>query len=258
MSEKIHPAALIDSTAKIGKGTEIGAYCTIGPNVEIGENCKILDHASIVSHTRLGDGCRIYHYAAVGGNAQDLKYDNEETWLEVGNNVVVREYVTLNRGTVARGKTKIGNNAVFLAYSHVGHDTIVGANVILSNSVQIGGHVDIGDYVIIGGGTVVHQFTKIGAHAMIGGGFRVIMDVMPYSMAGNEPLSIHGINKIGLERRGFSAEAIKEIKKAYKIFFRMNLTKDEAIEKIKSECPDLPEIAGMLDFIDKSERGLVR
>ncbi|MFH1759664.1 MAG: acyl-ACP--UDP-N-acetylglucosamine O-acyltransferase [bacterium] len=258
MNCQIHPTAIVDPGVKLGKDIIIGAYTIIGPNVQIGDECVIGDHSHIVRNTVLGKGCRIYHYSAVGGDPQDLKFRNEETWLEVGDGAIIREFVTINRGTIASGKTIIGNNTVLLAYAHVAHDCRVGSNVILSNAVQLGGHVTIQDFVIIGGGTVVHQFTKVGEHAMIGGGFRIIMDVLPFSMAGSEPLKIHGVNKIGLERRGFTPSAIKEIKKAFRIFFRMGLTRDKAIEKIKADCEYLPEINRILVFIEGSSRGLVR
>jgi UDP-N-acetylglucosamine acyltransferase len=194
----------------------------------------------------------------LGTPPQDLKFGGEKTYLEIGENTVIREYATINRGTRHRGKVTVGPNCFIMMYAHIAHDCIIGNNVILANSVNIAGHVEVEDYAIIGGVVPVHQFTRIGAHSIIGGGFRVPKDVPPYILAGGYPLRYMGLNIIGLKRRNFSADTILTLKKACRILFQSKYNTTQAVEKIKLEIEPLPEIKHLLEFIEKSERGIIK
>ncbi len=253
-----HSTAIISGRARIGQNVIIGPYTIIEDDVEIGEGCVIDSHVSIKSGARIGNNVKIYHSAAVAGPPQDLKFGGEKTELVVGDNTVVREFATLNRGTKAHGKTEIGKNCLFMAYSHAAHDCIIGDNVILANSVQMGGHVEIGDWAIIGGGTVIHQFSLIGEHAMIGGGFRVTQDILPFTMVAGYPLRCLGLNSTGLQRRGFSEETIAQLKKMFRYLISKKLNTARALEKIALEVEQIPEVIRVLEFLKKSERGVVK
>ena len=208
---------------------EIGAYTVVEADVEVGENSWIGNHVNLRSGAHIGKRCKIYHSSVIGEVPQDLKFEGEESTAILGDEVIIREFVTVNRGTKALGKTIVGNKSYLMAYVHVAHDCTIGNNVIMANAIHMGGHVEIGDWAILGGGVLVHQFTKIGAHAMIGGGYRAVQDVPPYIMAAGEPLKFSGINAIGLRRRGFSGNTRKEIKAAYRLLFRSKMDKDEAV-----------------------------
>jgi UDP-N-acetylglucosamine acyltransferase len=223
----------------------------------IGDGTWIGPRVHIANGTRLGKDCKVFSGAVIGGPPQDLKYKGEPTTLEVGNNNVIRECVTLNRATVETGKTIIGNDCLFMAYTHVGHDCRVGNNVIMANCTPLGGHVHLGDYVIIGGLSPVHQFVHIGDHAMIAGGFRVVKDVPPYILCGNEPLYFEGLNIIGLRRRGFSANSIEMLDKTYRILYRSNLNVSQAVVRIKEDVEQVPEVKKVLEFIAGSNRGII-
>jgi UDP-N-acetylglucosamine acyltransferase len=253
-----HPTALVSPGAEIGENVRVGAYSTIEDDVIIGTGCIIDTSVSVKSGTRLGNNIRIYHGAAVGGPPQDLKYAGEKTELCVGDNTVIREFVTLNRGTVAHGKTEIGKNCLFMAYSHAAHDCIIGDNVILANSVQMGGHVVIGDWAILGGASVVHQFCHIGEHVMIGGGFRATQDVMPFTLAAGYPIRCMGVNAIGLKRRGFTDDTINTLKRLFRYLMSKKMTSSKIMEKIETEVPRIPEVIRVLDFIKNSERGVIK
>ncbi len=253
-----HPTAIISNKARIGANVTIGPLTIIEDDVEIGEGCVIDSHVSIKSGARIGAGVKIYHGAAVCGQPQDLKFAGEKTELIVGDNTVIREFVTLNRGTEAYGKTEIGKRCLFMAYSHAAHDCIIGDNVILANSVQMGGHVEIGDFAIVGGATVIHQFSHIGEHAMIGGGFRVTQDILPFSMVAGYPLRCLGLNATGLRRRGFSDETIAELKKMFRYLMSKKMNTSQALEKINFEVQKIPEVERVLDFFKKSERGVIK
>ncbi len=257
MSISIDPHALVGSKAQLGENVCVGAFSTIEDDVVIGEGTWIGPHAHIANGTRLGRNCKVFPGAVVGGPPQDLKYDGEPTTLEIGNNVIIRECVTLNRATVETGKTIIGNDCLFMAYTHVAHDCRVGNNVIIANCAPLGGHVHLGDYVIIGGLTPVHQFVHIGDHAMVGGGFRVVKDVPPYILCGQEPLCFEGLNVIGLKRRGFSAKSIEMLDKAYRLIYRSNLNVSQAVARVKEEVEQVPEVKNVLDFIAGSKRGIL-
>ncbi|MEE9554192.1 MAG: acyl-ACP--UDP-N-acetylglucosamine O-acyltransferase [candidate division Zixibacteria bacterium] len=255
---KQHATAIVSSKARIGANVAIGPFTIIEEDVEVGEDCVIDSHVSIKSGARIGNDVKIYHGAAVCGPPQDLKFAGEKTELIVGENTVIREFVTLNRGTAAYGKTEIGKNCLFMAYSHAAHDCIIGDNVILANSVQMGGHVEIGNFAIVGGATVIHQFSHIGEHAMIGGGFRITQDILPFSMAAGYPLRCLGLNATGLQRRGFSDETIAELKKTFRYLMSKKMNMSQSLEKIDSEIQKIPEVERVLDFLKKSERGVIK
>lgn len=256
MTELIHPTALIDESAELAPDVAVGAYTVIGPNVRIGPGTTIGPHVQIVRDTTIGRDCAIHHGAALGGDPQDLKYAGEHTELIVGDRTVLREFVTLSRGTVAHGRTEVGSDCLLMAYAHVAHDCTVGDRVILANSVQMGGHVSIGEWVIVGGLTAIHQFAKIGAHAIVGGTSAVRKDVPPYVKASGNPLKLYGLNSIGLQRRGFSEETRAQLKRAYRLFFQSSYNISQALEKARTELPQTPELQLFLAFVDESERGL--
>jgi UDP-N-acetylglucosamine acyltransferase len=257
----IHPSAIIDSSAKLAADVEIGPYAIIGKHVEIGSGTKIGPHAVIGDWTTIGANNQIFHQTSVGAPPQDLKYRGEEAWTRIGDNNVIREFATIHRGTVTgHGETVIGNNNLFMAYSHVAHDCRIGNSVVMANVATLAGHVTVEDFVILGGLVAVHQFTTIGAYAMIGGGTMVGLDVIPYSIAtlGKRDAKLRGLNLIGLKRRGFSEEAISNIKKAYKTLFMSGMKLSEAVEHIRAEIKGSPEIDYLLDFIGRSQRGICR
>tara|TARA_B100001029_G_C15053809_1_gene452796 strand:+ start:1089 stop:1865 length:777 start_codon:yes stop_codon:yes gene_type:complete len=258
MSTKIHPTAIIESSAQIGNNVTIGPLAIIENNVIIGDDTTISSHATIKEFSKIGSNCKIFQSAVIGEIPQDLKFDGEKTNLIIGDNTTIREFCTLNRGTSESNKTQIGNNVLLMAYVHIAHDCLIGDNVILANGVQLGGHVKIENHAIIGGTTPIHQFCKIGEYAMVGGGFRVVQDVPPYILAAGEPLKFNGLNSLGLRRKGFSANKRKAIKEAYKYIYNSELNVNSAIQKIKSKLDfNIPEIQKIILFIEKSERGLV-
>lgn len=258
MSDRIHPTAIIDKSAHLEEGVEIGPYTLVGPKVHIKKGTWIQSNVRVDSNTTIGEGCRIYHGASVGNDPQDKKYEGEEAVLEIGDRTVVREFATLHRGTSATGKTVVGSDCLLMNYTHVAHDCVVGEHVILSNGVQLGGHVEIGEWAIIGGLTGVHQFARVGAHCMVGFGYRVTQDVPPFLMVAGEPMRPMGINRKGLERRGFSEEAMDGLKSAFRILYRSNLSLSEAVTRIELELNGCKEVGTMVDFVRQSERGLVR
>lgn len=256
MSEvAIHETAIISPEAQLGAGVRIKPYAVIESDVVIGNDCEIGSHALIASGARLGREVKVHHGAVVGSIPQDLKFGGEKTTLSVGDRTVIREFATLNRGTLHRGETTVGADCLIMAYAHVAHDCIIGNHVIMANSVNLAGHVEIEDWAIIGGLVPVHQFVRIGAHTMIGGGFRVPMDVCPYALYAEK---IMGINAIGLKRRNFSAESIAALEKAFRILFRSKLNTAQAVERVKNEVEPSPEVQHVLDFIAKSERGICK
>jgi UDP-N-acetylglucosamine acyltransferase len=257
MSIQVDPHAVVGRKAQLGDNVVVGAFTVIEDDVVIGAGTWIGPHVYIANGSRLGNNLKIFFGAAVGGAPQDLKYKGEPTTLEVGDHTVVREFVTLNRATVETGKTVIGSNCLFMAYTHVAHDCRVGNNVIMANCAPLGGHVHLGEYVIIGGMTPVHQFVHIGDHAMIGGGFRVVKDVPPYVVCGQEPLCYEGLNIIGLRRRGFTPKAIELLDKTYRLIYRSNLNVSQAVARVKEEVELVPEVKNVLEFIAASKRGIV-
>jgi UDP-N-acetylglucosamine acyltransferase len=254
----IHKTAQVSSKAEIGQNVEIGPFTVIEDDVIIGNETIIGSNVIIASGARIGEKCNIFHGAVLATVPQDLKFGNEKTTLEIGKNTTIREYATLNRGTTDHWKTVVGDNCLLMAYSHVAHDCTLGNNVIIANSVNMAGHVTIEDFVGIGGMVPIHQFVKIGKHTFVGGGFRVPKDVPPYIRAMGEPLRYAGLNSVGLQRRGFSSEALSELKKAYRIFYRSNLTVEKALKKIEAEIRPIAEVQEMVRFIKSCERGIIR
>jgi UDP-N-acetylglucosamine acyltransferase len=231
---------------------------TIDQNVEIGEGTRILSGATILEGTRIGKNCTIFPGAVVGAIPQDLKFRGEDTLAIIGDNTTLRECVTVNRGTAARGKTVVGSNCLIMAYSHVAHDCIVGDNVIISNATQLAGEVVVDDFAVIGGGTLVHQFCHLGAHVMIQGGALINKDVPPFVKAAREPIAYTGVNSIGLRRRGFTNEAIRDIQEIYRYVYMSNLNVSDAVERIEAELPATKDRDEVLQFIRNSRRGIIR
>lgn len=261
MNEDISDKAVIGKNVELGDGVKIAPFAVIEDNVIIGNNTVIGASALIGSNTKIGDNCRIFNGASVGTIAQDLKYRDEDASLEIGNNTIIREFCTLNKGTAANnGITKIGNNCALLAYCHIAHDCVVGDYFVSSNNLAMAGHIKVGRNVICGGNVSIHQFTQIGDYSFIGAGSYISMDIVPYSLVGYGDRStfIAGHNKVGLERNGFSAEEVSKIKKIYRIIFRKGLSIDDAKALIKSEFSQDKICACVLDFIEKSQRGLLR
>lgn len=255
---KFHPTAIVSQKAKLGTEVSVGAYSIIEDGVQIGEGSRIDSSVVIADGARIGKNVRISAGAVIATEPQDLKFGGEESWVQIGDGTVIREYATINRGTKAHGTTTVGKNCLIMAYAHVAHDCIIGDNVIMANSVNLAGHVEIGDFAILGGVLPVHQFVKIGAHSMIGGGFRVQQDICPYSLVGGYPLKVVGINSVGLKRRGFSPETIHTLERVFKILFFSELNTTQAAEKIQMEFEATPEIREILGFINRSNRGIVK
>jgi len=257
VAPEIHPAAIVHPDAVINSDVEIGPYSFIEDNVFIGRGSIIGAGTHIAWGTRLGEEVKVFSHAVLGTIPQDLKFGGEETTLEIGDRTVIREFVTMNRGTSAHDRTVIGSDCFFMAYSHVAHDCIIGNNCILANGATLAGHVTIEDWVIIGGLAPIHQFVKIGCHAMVGGGWRVPKDVPPYTTAAGDPLKPIDINKIGLSRRGFSKETISNLKKAYKILFRSKNDMKKSLAELDSLGDLGPEVSHLKEFIQSSERGVI-
>ena len=257
MATNIHPTAIVSPKAKLGENVKVDAYAIIEDDVEIGDGTTVGPHVCIYDGARIGNNVKFYQAAAVANAPQDLKYANEKTYFYIGDNTVIREYVTLHRGTVETNESKIGSNCLIMAYAHIAHDCVIGDNCIIANSVQVAGHVTIGDWVIIGGGSLVHQFGIIGNHAMIQGGMSVSADVPPFVMAANVPIKYSGLNVIGLRRRGFTNEDIQTLKDAYKMFYFSGLNTSDAKEEIKSKF-DNKYVKEIVTFIEKSKRSILK
>lgn len=254
----IHPTALIDPSAQLAEGVKVGPYSIIGADVVIGAGTVIGPHAVIKGPTVIGARNRIFQFASVGEDCQDKKYKGEPTRLEIGDDNVIREGVTIHRGTVQdNGLTRVGSGNLLMAYSHVAHDCIVGNHCILANQATLAGHVTVGDHAILGGLSAVHQFCRVGTHAMCGGGSIILMDIPAYVMISGHPAESHGINYEGLKRRGFSKEAMQALRNAYKQVFRQGKNLQEAIAELEANSP-LPEVQVFLDSIKNSSRGITR
>jgi UDP-N-acetylglucosamine acyltransferase len=252
----IHSTAIIHPRAQIGSNCEIGAYCVIGKNVILGENCRLHSHVVLDGHTKLGKGNEIFPFTALGAKTQDLKFKGGNPRLEIGDNNVFREGVTVHCATNDGDATIIGSNNLILIHAHVAHDCILGNGIIMSGYAGLAGHVMIGDFAVISGYVAVHQFCRIGKLAMIGGCSKVRQDIPPFMLADGEPAKILTVNKIGLERNGVSEEAQNALRSACKILFRESLTVSNALIKIESELPPLPEIKHLLEFVRASARGI--
>jgi UDP-N-acetylglucosamine acyltransferase len=256
---KIHPTAIISSEAHLEEGVEIGPYSIVGPDVNIGKNTIIGPHVVIDSQTDIGEGCRIFQFTSIGAVPQDLKFKGEKTRTVIGNYNTIREYVTIHRATSADiGVTIMGDYNLLMAYCHVAHNCKLGNRIVMANAANLAGHIHVEDNAIIGGLTGIHQFTRIGAHCIIGGCSAVAKDVPPFVMASGNMAKLYGLNMIGLKRRNFSPETIQALKQAYRLVFRSALLLKTAIERIKAEIADIPEVRQFIDFIGHSQRGICR
>jgi len=260
LASNVHPTAIIDPAARIAPGCEIGPYCVIGADVELGEKCKLISHVVIAGPTKIGSHNRFYPYCSIGCGPQDISYGGEPTRLEMGDHNEVREFVTINRGTVkGGGVTRLGSHILIMAYAHVAHDCEVGNHVILANAATLGGHVIVEDWATVGALCPVHHFVRIGAYSFIGGGTTITRDVLPFSKtAAARDTHAYGINAIGLERRGFSRERIRKIHHAYKLLLASKLNTSQALEKLKSEPDRGEDIDRLIQFIEASERGVIK
>lgn len=252
------PLAYVHPQAKIAKNTVIEPFVNIEKNVEIGEGTWIGSNVTIMEGARIGKNCKIFPGAVIAAIPQDLKFNNEETLVRIGDNTVIREFVTINRGTKANWETVVGNNCLLMAYVHVAHDCIIGNNVIMANAATLAGHIVVDDWAIIGGLSAVHQFVNIGAHVMISGGSLVRKDVPPYTKAAREPLSYVGVNSIGLRRRGFTSEKINEIQDIYRYIYLRGNNVSQALEYIEANLPATSERDEIITFISKSSRGIMK
>ena len=252
------PLAYVHPAAKIHPSVVIDPFVTIDQNVEIGEGTRIGSNVTILEGARIGRNCTIFPGAVIGAIPQDLKFRGEETYAVIGDNTTLREYVTVNRGTASKGRTVVGNNCLSMAYSHIAHDCCIGNNIIISNATQLAGEVIVDDYAIIGGGTLVHQFCHLGSHIMIHGGALINKDVPPYVKAAREPISYAGINSIGLRRRNFSSDTIREIQDIYRYLYLSGLNVSDAVARIEAELPATPERDEIIMFVRNSKRGIIK
>ena len=255
----IHPTALVDKRARLGANVSVGPYTVIDGDVEVGEGTTIGAHNVITGHTRIGRDNRIFHFCSIGEANQDKKYKGEPTRLEIGDRNTIREYCSLNRGTVQeQGVTRIGSDNWIMAYCHVAHDCVVGDNTVFANHATLAGHVEIGDWTILGGFVGVHQFVKVGAHVMAGIASVVTQDVPPYLTIAGNPTAPYGINAEGLKRRGFSPEAITALKRAYKTLYKSGATLAEARVELERQAAEQPEVRPLAEFLASSTRGILR
>ena len=255
---RIHPTAVIDAGAEIGADCEIGPYCVIGAGVVLGDGCWLQHHVSLTGPSRFGKANRFYAFCSLGQQSQDLKYAGEPTHLEVGDENTFREFVTINRGTAPGAFTRVGSRGNFLAYCHIAHDCTVGDDVIFSNNGTLAGHVIVEDHVILGGLTAVHQFCRLGRHAMTGGCSKIVQDVPPYMIADGNPARVRGINKVGMERYGHGPDTLRAMKESYRFLYRSDLNVAQAVERMRAELPDIPEIEHLIAFVTQSARGIIK
>lgn len=253
----IHRSALVDPAAQVGEDVSVGPFSILGPNVVIGDHCQIAAHVVIERNTRLGNGVRVGYGSVLGADPQDLKYKGEETWVEIGDATIIREYCTINRGTPATGKTTVGQRCFIMTYVHIAHDCVIGDDVILANSIQMAGHVTVDDRAIISGLVPIHQFVRVGTFAFVGGGSRVNQDVPPYTKAVGNPVHLYGLNSVGLQRAGFSPDVKLALKKAYRLVFNSHLTVSQGIGRARTEIPAVAEVETFLRFIEASQRGVL-
>lgn len=255
----IHPTAVVHPGAKLSEGVEVGAYSVIGEHVSVGKGTRIASHVLVEGWTTIGERNHIFPFSSIGTPPQDIGYKNEETYLLIGNDNVIRECATIHRATTKEDRsTVIGNGNFLMAYSHVAHDCKLGNNIIMANSVALGGHIVIGDCAILGGIVAVHQFVQIGSYAIIGGQSAVSQDIPPYVSAAGNRAKLYGLNLVGLKRRGFSDDIINTLKKVYKIIFRSGLTQEEAFRRVESEFAGSREAMHLVEFMKRSKRGVTR
>ncbi len=253
----IHPSAIVSSRATLGERVEVGPFAIIGDGCEVGNDCEIAARATLERDVKLGTGVKVGIGTVLGGAPQDLKYGGEETTVEIGDGTVIREYSTVNRGTAESFKTTVGSNCLLMSYVHLAHDCHIGNGVILANGVQLAGHVTIEDKATISGLSAVHQFARIGRNSFIGGMSRVSKDIPPFLKAVGNPLKLYGLNSIGLQRNGFSEDVVRELKRAYRLFFRSDLNVTQAMQRAETELEMFPEVRELIRFVEASERGIV-
>jgi UDP-N-acetylglucosamine acyltransferase len=256
----IHPTAIVDPSAKIPASCRIGPYCIVGANVEMGESCELVSHVVLDGPSRLGNNNKIYPFAVVGMDPQDVSFEGEVTWLEMGDDNVVREYVTINRGTAkGGGVTRVGNHVLIMAYTHIGHDCVIGDHSMLINAATLAGHVTVEEWAVVGALCPVHQFVRIGAHSYVGGGTTITQDVLPYSMTSAErDTHAYMLNKVGLQRRGFSPERIARLHHAFKVLLASRLNTSQALERLRSESSLGEDVETLVRFIETSQRGIIK
>jgi UDP-N-acetylglucosamine acyltransferase len=257
-SSTIHPHTYVHPAAKLGRQVRVDPFTVIHHNVEIGDGTWIGSNVTIMEGARIGRNCRIFPGAVVSADPQDLKYEGEDTTVEIGDNTTIREFVTIHRGTRDRWKTQVGSNCMILAYSHIAHDCIIGDHCVLSNNSQVAGHVVIGNWVILGGMCAIHQFVRVGDHVFLGGGSLVGKDIPPYIKAGRLPLSYAGVNSVGLKRRGFTIEKINHILDIYRILYNKGMNTSQALEFLEEEFPATDERDEIVTFIRESRRGIIK
>ncbi len=254
----IHPTAIIHPEAELADDVVVGPYSIVGAGVRIGSGTRLAGHVLVEGHTTLGERNQVFHGAAIGSAPQDYSYTGAESYLDIGDDNIIREYVTMQPGSEKGGRTSIGNQNLLMAYVHVAHNCHIGNRTILANAVNLAGFVRVEDWVVIGGVTPVHQFVRIGRHAIVGGGSRIPQDVAPFTKVAGNPPKTYGLNSIGLSRRGFEPAAVSALKDAYRIYFRQKLTASEACERIAAEAPDVSEVRQFLDFVREPGRGIIR
>ncbi|HEX9280726.1 MAG TPA: acyl-ACP--UDP-N-acetylglucosamine O-acyltransferase [Gemmatimonadales bacterium] len=253
----IHRTAIVDPTAHLGSDVTVGPYAIVGPHVTVGERTGLAAHVVIERNTRIGAGVKVGYGTVIGNDPQDLKYKGEETWVEIGDGTIIREYCTINRGTTATGKTAIGQRCFIMTYVHIAHDCVIGNDVILANGIQMAGHVTVEDRAIVSGLVPIHQFVRIGTYAFVGGGSRVNQDVPPFTKAVGNPVHLYGLNSVGLQRAGFSPDVKLALKRAYRLLFNSDLTVSQGIARARLELPQVPEVEKFLSFIEASQRGVM-
>lgn len=256
----IHPTAFVDPGARVAPSCSIGPYCIVSAEVELGENCELMSHVVIHGPAKIGANNRFFPFCAIGGEPQDVSYKGEKTRLEMGDNNVVRECVTLNRGTVkGGGVTRVGSHTLIMAYSHVGHDSVIGDHAMLVNGATLAGHVTVEDWAVVGALCPVHQFVRIGAHSYIGGGTTITQDVLPFSKCVQpRDVKVFGTNSVGLERRGFSKERVQKIQHAFRVLVNSKLNTTQALQKLKAEGDQGEDVAMLIRFVEESERGVIK
>lgn len=253
----IHPSAIVSPRARIGERVEVGPFAIVGDGCEVGDDCEIAARATLERDVKLGVGVKVGIGTVLGGAPQDLKYAGEATTVEIGDGTVIREYSTVNRGTSESFKTTVGSRCLLMSYVHLAHDCHIGNGVILANGVQLAGHVTIDDKATLSGLSAVHQFARIGRYSFIGGMSRVSKDIPPFLKAVGNPLKLYGLNSVGLQRNGFPDEVVRELKRAYRLFFRSDLNLSQAMQRAESELEMFPEVRELITFVEASERGVV-
>ncbi|MBW1957639.1 MAG: acyl-ACP--UDP-N-acetylglucosamine O-acyltransferase [Deltaproteobacteria bacterium] len=255
----IHATAIVDSKAELDANVEVGPYSIIRENVSIGAGTVIGPHVIIEPYVNIGQDCHIFQYAAIGAPPQSLKFKGEKSDVKIGRGTIIREFVTIHRGTeFGGGLTEVGEENFLMAYTHIAHDCMTGKKVIFANNATLAGHIIVGDHATIGGLVAIHQFVRIGNYAYVGGKSAVVKDIPPYVIASGDRAKLHGLNTVGLKRHGFSQETLSLLKKAYRIIFRIGITLNEAIERIRAEVEQIPEVVNLIDFIKSSRRGITR